>query len=337
MGSKKGGAGRYAGMVGALEKAFGRGILMPLDGPGMSDVDSIGTGSLALDAELGIGGIPRGRIVEIYGPEASGKTTLALSMVAQAQRAGGTCVFVDAEHALNLKYVQDMGCDPSSLLISQPDCGEQALGVVEEIVRLGEVDMVVIDSVAALTPRAELEGNMDDHAVGTQARLMSKALRKLIGAANRSGTTIVFINQIRQKIGVMFGNPEVTTGGNALKFYASQRLEVRRSGVLKDGEGKVYGHKVRIKIVKNKFAPPLREVMLELRFGVGFDGPAELLQLAIAANAIQQAGSYYKLGGETFAQGKAAALKLLEEPAVAARVRDLMTSGAAVVAPAAAA
>ena len=317
------GVGRFNNLIGSLEKSFGRGILMPLDGPGLTNVESIPTGSYAIDDALGIGGVPRGRIIEIYGPEASGKTTLALSLVAEAQKQGGSCVFVDAEHALNLQYLEDMGCDPSRVLVSQPDCGEDALGVVDQVVRSGEVSLVVVDSVAALIPRSELEGDMDQHAVGTQARLMSKALRKLIAVANKSGTTIVFINQIRMKIGVLFGSPETTTGGNALKFYASVRLDIRRSGTLKDKQGEIYGHNVRIKVVKNKFAPPARQVSLELHFGEGFDGPAEVLQMAVARGVMRQCGSYYKVGDETFAQGRAAALELLRDPQTSARIRAL--------------
>ena len=226
----------FLSLVGDVEKAFGRGILMPLNGEGALDVEVVSTGSLALDDQLGIGGVPRGRVVEIYGPEASGKTTLALSIVAQAQKAGGLCAFVDAEHALNMQYVTDIGCDPAHLLISQPECGEQALGVVEHLVRSGQIDVVVVDSVAALIPRAELEGSMEDHAVGTQARLMSKAMRKLIAQTSKTNTTVIFINQVRHKIGVMFGSPETTTGGHALKFYASLRMEVRRAGQLKNGD-----------------------------------------------------------------------------------------------------
>ncbi len=336
--AKKINKGRFDELVGSLEKSFGRGILMPLDANGTSNVESVSTGSMALDAELGIGGVPRGKIVEIYGPEASGKTTLALSIVAQAQKNGGVCAFVDAEHALNLQYVADMGCDSSRLLLSQPDCGEQALGVVEELVRSGEVDVIVIDSVAALIPRAELEGAMQDHAVGMQARLMSKAMRKLIGAANKTNTTVIFINQVRQKIGVVFGNPEVTTGGHALKFYASLRMEVRRSTTLKKGDGTVYGHQVRIKIVKNKFAAPFREVRVDLRFGQGFDGPAELLQMALAAGVLTQNGGYYKLGDQTYSKGKNAALERLEDETEAERLRALLVRDRSpVVAPLAAA
>ena len=321
--SKK--AGVLGALVAEVEKAFGRGIVMPMDAKGASDVASISTGSLALDDEPGIGGVPRGRIVEIYGPEASGKTTLALSIVAQAQKAGGTCAFVDAEHALNFQYVQDIGCDPSRLLISQPDCGEQALSVVDHLVRSGEVDVVVIDSVAALIPRSELEGDMDSHSVGTQARLMSKAMRKLIAQASKTQTTVIFINQIRHKIGVMFGSPETTTGGHALKFYASLRMEVRRAGVLKSGDT-VYGQRAKIKVVKNKFAPPFREVILDLRFGEGFDGPAETLQLAVTSGVLAQSGGYYKLDDAVWAQGKNKALKRLEDPQEMADLQRLITA-----------
>lgn len=318
----------FLSLVGDVEKAFGRGILMPLNGEGALDVEVVSTGSLALDDQLGIGGVPRGRVVEIYGPEASGKTTLALSIVAQAQKAGGLCAFVDAEHALNMQYVTDIGCDPAHLLISQPECGEQALGVVEHLVRSGQVDVVVVDSVAALIPRAELEGAMEDHAVGTQARLMSKAMRKLIAQTSKTNTTVIFINQVRHKIGVMFGSPETTTGGHALKFYASLRMEVRRAGHLKSGDC-IYGQKVKVKIVKNKFAPPFRDVILDLRFGQGFDGPAETLQLAVASGVLTQSGAYYKLGEETYAQGKAKALKLLEDAAECERLQQLVVDARA--------
>lgn len=315
----------FANLVSDLERAFGRGILMPLDGRSTAEVAAISTGSMALDEELGIGGVPRGRVIEIYGPEASGKTTLALSIIAQAQKAGGTCAFVDAEHALNMQYVNDIGCNPTRLLISQPDCGEQALGVVEHLVRCGEIDVVVVDSVAALIPRAELEGDMADHAVGQQARLMSKAMRKLIAQANKTRTSVIFINQVRHKIGVMFGSPETTTGGHALKFYASLRLEVRRAGTLKSGD-KIYGQRSKVKVVKNKFAPPFREVVLDLRFGEGFDGPAETLQMAVAAGVLEQAGGYYKLHGEVFAQGKAKALQRLEAPDELEKLRALISA-----------
>ena len=303
--------GALSGLVQRLEKAFGRGILMSLDGDAVWSDGVIGTGSYALDRALGIGGIPRGRIVEVYGPEASGKTTLALSCIAAAQREGGVCAFIDAEHALNMTYVRDIGVNPSELLVSQPDCGEQALEVVEQLVRSGEVDLIVIDSVAALTPRAEIEGEMGDHNVGLHARLMSRAMRKLAALAHKNETTLLFINQIRHKIGVMFGSPETTTGGNALKFYASVRLDVRRIGSLKRGD-EIYGNKLRIKVVKNKMAPPFRKVEIELHFGRGFCPAGELLDAAYEHGVVSRSGAYYRLGEELLGQGKAAAIKKLE-------------------------
>ncbi|MCO4761286.1 MAG: recombinase RecA [Myxococcales bacterium] len=306
--------GALSGLVKKLEKAFGRGILMPLDGESTWDEGVIPTGSFALDRGLGIGGIPRGRIVEVYGPEASGKTTLALSCIAEAQKEGSVCAFIDAEHALNMTYVRDIGIDPSQLLVSQPDCGEQALEVVEQLVRSESVDLIVVDSVAALTPKAEIEGEMGDHNVGLHARLMSRAMRKLAGLAHKNGTTLLFINQIRHKIGVMFGSPETTTGGNALKFYASCRLDVRRIGSLKKGD-EIYGNRIRIKVVKNKMAPPFRKVETELHFGRGFCRAGELLDVAHELGAVTRSGAYYRLGEELLGQGKAAAVKKMEADA----------------------
>ncbi len=314
--------GALSGLVQKLEKAFGRGILMSLDGDSVWDEGVIRTGSFTLDRALGIGGIPKGRIVEIYGPEASGKTTLALSCIAEAQRDGGVCAFIDAEHALNMTYVRDIGVDCSQLLVSQPDCGEQALEVVEQLVRSGTVALIVVDSVAALTPRAEIEGEMGDHNVGLHARLMSRAMRKLAALAHKNGTTLLFINQIRHKIGVMFGSPETTTGGNALKFYASCRLDVRRIGSLKRGD-EIYGNKVRVKVVKNKMAPPFRNVEIELHFGTGFCHAGELLDVAQELEVVTRSGAYYRLGEELLGQGKAAAVKKLEADAeLMARVED---------------
>ena len=291
-------------LVERIERVFGRGILMPLDGGAIDgNIAVYPTGSFVLDEALGIGGVPRGRIIEIYGPEASGKTTLALSIIAQAQKQGAVAAIIDAEHALNLKYALDLGCDPSRLLVSQPDCGEQALQVVEALVRTEEVNLIVVDSVAALTPKAEIDGEMGDQAVGMHARLMSKAMRKLAGIAHKSGTTLIFINQMRQKIGVVFGNPEVTTGGNALKFYASVRMDVRRIAGLKRGD-EVYGNRIRVKVVKNKLAPPARFAEFDLVFGSGFCREAEVFDRALKDGVITRAGAWYKLDGEMLGQGR---------------------------------
>ncbi len=298
------------GLVKDLEKAFGRGILMPLDGDAVCEEAVIPTGSLPLDRALGIGGLPRGRIVEIYGPEAGGKTTLALALVAEAQRLGGLCAVIDAEHALNLDYMGAMGCDLSRLLVSQPDYGEQALEVVDALVRSGEVDVIVVDSVAALTPKAEIEGEMGDISVGLHARLMSRAMRKLTAQVSKTGTTLVFINQTRQKIGVTFGSPETTTGGNALKFYASVRLKIRRIGSLKR-KGEIYGNRVKIKVVKNKMAPPFKEVETDLYFGRGFSRGADVLDMALDEGLVQRSGAFFKFGDSTLGQGREAAIKAL--------------------------
>jgi recombination protein RecA len=313
-------------LISSLEKRFGRGILMPLDGPAPNHDIVVGsTGSFALDRALG-GGLPFGRIVEIYGPEASGKTTLALSSIAAAQQAGHLCAFVDAEHAFSLPYALDLGADPSQLLISQPDCGEDALEVVEALVRSGEVKVVVVDSVAALTPRAEIDGEMGDQSVGLHARLMSKAMRKLTALAHKHGVLLIFINQLRMKIGVMFGSPETTTGGNALKFYASVRLDVRRAGRLtrKGTRGDdVYGIKVRVKVLKNKVAPPFRTIETELHFGRGFRREAEVLDAAIAEGIVERSGSHYRLDGESLGQGRERALeKVLSEAALLGRLEE---------------
>jgi recombination protein RecA len=291
-------------LIKSAEKTFGRGILMAADGPAVDQgVEAIPTGSFALDRCLGIGGVPKGRIVEIYGPESSGKTTMALSILAQAQRQGQVAAFVDAEHALDLKYARDLGVDCSRMLLSQPDCGEQAMDVVEALVRSGEVGVVVVDSVAALTPKAEIDGEMGDNHVGLQARLMSRAMRKLASLAHQTGTTLIFINQIRMKIGVMLGSPETTTGGNALKFYASVRLDVRRIGSLKRDE-QVYGNRVKCKVVKNKMAPPFRQCEIDLVFGKGFSRESEVFDAAVAAELIIRTGAFYKLGDETVGQGR---------------------------------
>jgi len=307
--------------IGRLEKAFGRGVLQYLGGSGtIEPLASIPTGSLGLDVALGIGGWPRGRLVELYGPESSGKTTLALHAIAEAQKLGGTCAFIDAEHALDVAYARRLGVRLDELLISQPDCGEQALEIADALVRSGAIDVVVIDSVAALTPRAELEGEMGDAHMGLHARLMSQAMRKLTAVTSRHGTVVVFINQTRMKIGVVFGNPETTTGGNALKFYASVRCEIRRTGALKDGD-RVIGNRTRIKVVKNKCAPPFREVELDLLYGQGIHRTAELLEAAEVTGIVTRAGSWYEWNGDRLANGKAATIAALE--AQPARLAEL--------------
>ena len=309
-------------LIKAIEKSFGRGTLMAANGEAVEQgVAVTPSGSFALDRALGIGGIPKGRIIEIYGPEASGKTTMALSVVAQAQKSGGIVAFVDAEHALDLRYARQIGVDCSRMLLSQPDCGEQALDVVEALVRSGQVDVVVVDSVAALVPKAEIDGEMGDNHVGLQARLMSRAMRKLASLAHQTGTTLIFINQIRMKIGVTMGSPETTTGGNALKFYASVRLDVRRIGSIKKDEV-VTGNRVRIKVVKNKLAPPFREVEIDLMFGSGFCLQAEIFDLAVASGAITRSGAFYRLGDELVGQGRDRAVaELKARPDLCTRVQ----------------
>ena len=287
-----------------IERAFGKGSIMKLgqNNP-PSDIEAISTGSLGLDIALGVGGLPRGRIVEIYGPESSGKTTLALHAVAEAQRSGGTCAFIDAEHALDPIYAGKLGVDVGELLISQPDAGEQALEIADTLVRSGAVDIIVIDSVAALVPRAELEGEMGDIHVGLQARLMSQALRKLTGSIARSRCMIIFINQIRMKIGVMFGSPETTTGGNALKFYASVRLDIRRIGAIKDRDEMV-GNQTRVKVVKNKLAPPFKAVEFDIMYGEGISKTGELIDLGVKANIVEKSGSWFSYGDQRIGQGR---------------------------------
>jgi recombination protein RecA len=307
--------------VSTIEKQFGKGSIMRL-GEGMAppEVKVIPTGSLGLDIALGVGGLPRGRVVEVYGPESSGKTTLALHVVGEAQKLGGICAFVDAEHALDVGYARKLGVRTDDLLVSQPDCGEQALEITEMLVRSGAVDVVVVDSVAALTPRAELEGEMGDHHVGSQARLMSQALRKLTGTIAKSNTLVIFINQIRMKIGVMFGNPETTTGGNALKFYASVRMDIRRVGALKDGE-KVVGNRTRVKVVKNKMAPPFREVEFDILYGEGISREGDIVDLGAECGAVEKSGAWFGFGGDRIGQGRENAKQFLREhPDVAKKI-----------------
>ena len=309
--------------VSTIEKQFGKGSIMRLNAGDslIKDVEVISTGALSLDIALGIGGLPKGRIVEIFGPESSGKTTLALSAIAQAQKKGGVVAFIDAEHALDVNYAKKLGVNIEDLMISQPDNGEQALEITETLVRSGAIDVLVIDSVAALTPRAEIEGDMGDSHMGLQARLMSQALRKLTGAISRSNTLVIFINQIRMKIGVMFGNPETTTGGNALKFYASVRLDVRRVGALKNGED-VVGNRTAVKVVKNKMAPPFTKVEFDLMYGEGISAEGDILDLATTANIVEKSGSWYSYKGERMGQGRDQAKDYLKtNPAVRDELR----------------
>ncbi len=293
-----------AAALSQIEKQFGKGSVMRLGDAGATyEVESIPTGSLGLDIALGVGGIPRGRVIEIFGPESSGKTTLTLAIIASAQANGGTAAFVDAEHALDPVYAEKLGVKVNDLLVSQPDTGEQALEITDMLVRSGAVDVVVVDSVAALTPKAEIEGEMGDQHMGLQARLMSQALRKLTGNIKRSNTIVIFINQIRMKIGVMFGNPETTTGGNALKFYSSVRMDIRRIGAIKNGE-EVVGSMTRVKVVKNKVAPPFRETEFEIMYGTGISKEGELIELGVLHNLVEKSGSWYSYKGERIGQGK---------------------------------
>ena len=311
--------------VGQIEKQFGKGAIMRL---GVDEVmpaaASIPSGALSLDIALGIGGIPRGRVMEVYGPESSGKTTLALTMIAQAQKLGGISAFIDAEHALDVNYARDLGVKTDDLLISQPDTGEQALEIAEVLVRSGAVDIVVIDSVAALVPRAEIEGEMGDAHMGLQARLMSQALRKLTATISKSNTTVLFINQIRQKIGVMFGNPETTTGGRALKFYASVRLDIRRIAAIKKGQD-VVGNRTRIKVVKNKMAPPFRECEVDILYGEGISFEGDLLDLAVGLDIVEKSGMWYSYDGDRVGQGRDQARQFLKENTeIALKIEDLV-------------
>src|SRR5215210_1078914 len=318
--------------VAAIEKQFGKGAIMSLGGGEMPEIAAIPTGSVGLDLALGIGGLPRGRIVEIYGPESSGKTTLTLHAIAEAQRAGGVCAFIDAEHALDTDYARRLGVELEDLLVSQPDCGEQALEITDTLVRTGAIDLIVVDSVAALTPRAEIEGDMGDAHMGLQARLMSQALRKLTGAISKSNTCVIFINQIRMKIGVMFGSPETTTGGNALKFYASVRLDIRRIGSIKKGE-EVIGNQTRVKVVKNKMAPPFKVVDFDIMYGEGISKRGELIDLGVQAGVVEKSGSWFSYDGQRIGQGREnAKIYLKDNPETGEQIERAIRGNAGLVA-----
>ncbi len=311
-----------------IERAFGKGSIMRLGQNTNIDIEAIPTGSLGIDIALGIGGLPKGRIIEIYGPESSGKTTLALSVIAQAQKRNGTCAFIDAEHALDPSYAKKIGVDIENLLVSQPDSGEQALEIADTLVRSGAIDVMVVDSVAALVPKAELEGEMGDAHMGLQARLMSQALRKLTATVARSNTLIIFINQIRMKLGVMFGNPETTTGGNALKFYASVRMDIRRVGAIKDKD-EVIGSQTRVKIVKNKVAPPFKTVDFDIMYGEGISKTGELIDLGVKSGIIEKAGAWFSYNGDKIGQGRENAKRyLMENPEVAEDIENKIRADA---------
>ena len=328
--SKKGSAGltaekgkALAAALAQIEKQFGKGSVMRLGaGEAVEDIQVVSTGSLGLDIALGVGGLPRGRVVEIYGPESSGKTTLTLQVIAEMQKVGGTAAFIDAEHALDIQYARKLGVNVNDLLVSQPDTGEQALEIADALVRSGSIDMIVIDSVAALVPKAEIEGEMGDSLPGLQARLMSQALRKLTGTIKRTNCLVIFINQIRMKIGVMFGNPETTTGGNALKFYASVRLDIRRIGSIKKND-EVIGNETRVKVVKNKVAPPFREAIFDILYGEGISRQGEVIDLGVQAKIVDKAGAWYSYNGERIGQGKDNAREFLREnPDIAREIEN---------------
>jgi recombination protein RecA len=314
-----------AAALAQIEKQFGKGSIMRLgDSADKPDVQVVSTGSLGLDVALGVGGLPRGRVIEIYGPESSGKTTLTLHVVAEMQKLGGTCAFVDAEHALDVAYAEKLGVNLTELLVSQPDTGEQALEIVDALVRSGSIDLIVIDSVAALVPRAEIEGDMGDSLPGLQARLMSQALRKLTASINRSNCTVIFINQIRMKIGVMFGSPETTTGGNALKFYASVRMDIRRIGSLKKGD-EIVGNETRVKVVKNKVAPPFKEVIFDIIYGEGISREGEIIDMAVEAKIMDKSGAWYSYGKERVGQGRDNAREFLRQnPELSVEIENLV-------------
>jgi recombination protein RecA len=317
--------------LGQIERNFGKGSIMRLGDQQALDIEAVSTGSLGLDVALGIGGLPKGRIIEIYGPESSGKTTLALHVIAEAQKNGGVSAFIDAEHALDPTYAAKLGVDLDDLLVSQPDTGEQALEIADTLVRSGAVDVLVVDSVAALTPRAELEGEMGDSLPGLQARLMSQALRKLTASISKSKTMVIFINQIRMKIGVMYGSPETTTGGNALKFYASVRLDIRRIGQIKDRD-EVVGNQTRVKVVKNKVAPPFRQVEFDVIYGEGISKMGELIDLGVKANVVEKSGSWFSYGSQRIGQGRENAKKFLKDnPAVADEIEDAIRRNAGLI------
>ncbi|MAR56635.1 MAG: recombinase RecA [Rickettsiales bacterium] len=315
-----------------IEKAFGKGSIMKLGTADQVEIPAVSTGSLSLDIALGIGGIPKGRIIEIYGPESSGKTTMTLHCVAEAQKAGGVAAFIDAEHALDPVYARKLGVNVDELLISQPDTGEQALEIADTLVRSGAIDIIVIDSVAALTPKAELEGEMGDSHMGLQARLMSQALRKLTGSISKTHCTVIFINQIRQKIGVMFGNPETTTGGNALKFYASVRLDIRRIGAIKDKD-EVVGNETRVKVVKNKVSPPFKSVEFDILYGQGVSKQGEIIDLGVKADIVEKAGAWYSYDGQRIGQGKENARQFLKDnPAIADEIEKKIRQNSGLIA-----